>query len=79
MFKTLIGTTQDRINFAAQVILREGSTTRNFDNCFEMGDADNVGAGLYKRALKNPKLMRLMPIYVNLDLCRKNYEELHHD
>lgn len=75
MSKTITGNTQDRIAFAAQVILRERSTTRNFDNCFEMGDADKVGAGLYKRALKNPKLMYLMPRYVNLELCRKNYEE----
>jgi hypothetical protein len=75
MANTITGSTQDRINFAVQVILKGGKATRNFDNCFEMGDADKVGAGLYKRALKNPQLMLGMGNYVNQELCRKNYEE----
>jgi hypothetical protein len=45
-----------RVNFAASVISRGVSTTRNFDNCFENYDGDAVVVSLYRRSRRNPKL-----------------------
>lgn len=63
--KSITGTTQDRINIACKVILSGKPTTRNFDNCFEMGDGDEVMRGVYQRALKNPKLKEALPRYLS--------------
>ena len=76
MNKTITGNTQYRINFAIKVILKGSATTRNFDNCFEMGDGINVAAGRYKRAMNNTVLMQNLPKYLNVDLCLENYIEI---
>lgn len=65
-----------RVRFAIATILREGETSRRFDTCFEMGDADQVAARVYKRALGNPRLMELLPKYLNVEMARANYEQI---
>jgi len=45
-----------RVNYAAQVISRNGNTTRTFDGCFENDDGDAVVAALARRCEKNAKL-----------------------
>lgn len=45
-----------RVNYAAAVISRGGSTSRAFDNCFENYDGDAVAAALVRRAERNEKL-----------------------
>lgn len=71
--KTNTGTTQYRIDFACKVILSGRSPQRSFDNCFENDDCDKVAAGVYKRALKNPKIMESMPRYLGIESCKKSY------
>lgn len=66
----------DRVQFAVNVILRGGNTTRNFDNCFENDDADMVAAKIYRRALKNPALMKAIPRYLVVDQLKECYERL---
>ncbi len=74
-----------RVNFACQTMLnfekRGGcrfdlNPSRKFDTCFEMGDADIVAAKVYRRALKNPRLMKALPMFLSVDLAKKCYEEL---
>ena len=65
---------QYRINFACRVMLAGRTQTRAFDNCFEMWDGHEVAAKIYRRALKNPKLMAAMPKYLDIELCRRDYE-----
>jgi hypothetical protein len=69
-------TTIDRVNFAVRVILRGGNTTRNFDGCFENDDSTQVAAGVYRRALKNPRLMQALPRYLDLESCRDSYNKV---
>jgi len=66
--------TQERIDTACRVILPGRPTTRNFNSCFENADSHQVGAGVWKRALKNPKIMAALPRYLVADYCRRDYE-----
>lgn len=56
-----------RINFAATVISSGRNTTRNFDNCFENFDGDEVCTVLYRRTQRRPntKLAQNLFHYVN--------------
>lgn len=65
-----------RVEFACRHILRGSRITRHFDTCFEMGDSDEVAARVYRRALKNPRLMAALPRYLNVDLCLENYNRV---
>lgn len=56
MSAAIRGNLADRINIAAQKILRGQTDGRSFSDCFEMGDGDEVVIGLVRRAEKNPKL-----------------------
>ncbi len=69
-------TTQHRVNFVCAYILRGRQTTRTFDGCFEMGDGDMVAAKVYRRALRNPRLMAALPRYLTVDSCREQYVRL---
>jgi hypothetical protein len=62
-----------RVSFACARILSGGATTRAFDTCFEMGDGNEVAARVYRRALKNPRLMEALPRYLNVDMARRDY------
>jgi len=66
-----------RVEFAINVILRGANTTRRFDACFEMDDSDGVAARVYRRALKNPRLMAALPRYLNLERCLESYEKVY--
>lgn len=63
-----------RVEFAVQVILRGASMTRRFNTCFDMGDAKEVCARVYQRALKNARLMEALPCYLCMETCRECYE-----
>lgn len=66
-----------RVDFACRHILRRGGhESRRFDTCFEMGDGDEVAARVYKRALKNPRLMAALPRYLRVDMCLENYNRI---
>jgi hypothetical protein len=67
----------DRVDFACRVILRGSETNRNFDGCFEMNDCRQVAAHVYRRALKNPRLMQALPRYLHLETCREDYEKIY--
>ena len=67
---------QDRVTFVCSYILQGRKTTRAFDGCFEDGDGDEVAARVYKRALKNQKIMDRLPRYVDVDSVRAAYERL---
>lgn len=54
--KTISGTFQYRVNFAANYLARGIVSTRALDNCFEMFDGDMVVTALTRRAMKNRKL-----------------------
>ena len=62
-----------RVSFACARILSGGATTRAFDTCFEMGDGNQVAARVYRRALKNPRLMAALPRYLNVGMARADY------
>jgi hypothetical protein len=62
-----------RVAFACAVMLAGRNTTRTFDSCFEMGDGNDVAARIYRRALKNPRLMEVFPKYLDINLARENY------
>jgi len=68
-------TTKKRVNFACAVILSGRNTTRKFDSCFEDGDANQVGAGVYRRALKNPKIMDSLSRYCDVAMCKEDYAQ----
>ncbi len=74
-----------RVDFACQTMLnfakRGGSRSdlnpsRRFDTCFEMDDGDMVAAKVYRRALKNPRLMDVLPMFLSVNSVKKCYEEL---
>lgn len=48
----------ERVNFAAAYISAGREATRRFDTCFEMCDGTAVAVAVYRRARRNPKLMR---------------------
>ena len=58
---------QDRARIAAAIISRDGTITREFENCFEMGDGDRVTAILFRRILKNSmsQLARNLPRFLH--------------
>ena len=66
-----------RVNYAAQVISRGGSTSRTFDSCFENYDGDAVAVALARRAEKNPKLAANMPRYLDMALIGRLREQYH--
>jgi hypothetical protein len=68
---------RDRVDFACRVILSGAETTRNFDGCFENDDNRQVAAHVYRRALKNPKLMAALPRYLDVELCQRDYEKFY--
>ena len=68
-------TTKDRADYAIRVMLRRGNTSRTFCSCFENGDGDQVSASIWKRALKNDKLMSVLPKYLVPDIAREAYEK----
>ncbi len=65
-----------RVNFVCARILSGAQTTRTFDSCLEMGDGDEVAANVYRRALKNPRLMEALPRYLVVDMCKKSYDTI---
>jgi hypothetical protein len=56
--------TVSRVEYAVRVMLSGASTTRRFDGCFENDDSDLVAARVYRRALRNPRLMEVFPRYL---------------
>jgi hypothetical protein len=68
--------TKYRVEFAIRVMLRGGSTNRKFDSCFENNDLHTVAAMVYARALKNPRLMLVLPRYLCLESCQASYERV---
>lgn len=79
MNKTIYGNAQDRINYACLIIAKNSTSNRSFDNCFEMGDAKLVAAGVYKRALKNQKIMANLHNYLNIELCKIDYQNIYQE
>lgn len=71
---------RDRVDFAASVIAREGTTTRNFDTCFEMSDGDSVAAALVRRARAKPhgRLALNLYRYVNRESAEAAWEATKH-
>jgi hypothetical protein len=67
-----------RVNFAARVIAEGRPTTRNFDNCFEMWDSDEVATMVYRRSLSNPKIAANIWRYLNRESVTKAAEQLAH-
>lgn len=67
--------TQKRINFACAYMLAGRQTTRRFDSCLENDDNHYVAAGIWKRALKNPKIMSAMPRYFVVELMQEDYNK----
>lgn len=49
-------TAKERAKIAAEFIRKGGETTRAFDDCFEMGDANEVIQNLQIMTLTSPKL-----------------------
>jgi len=64
-----------RVQFACAFILSARRDSRLFDTCFEMGDGSKVAARIYRRALKNPRLMESMSRYLDVAMCRRDYEK----
>ena len=64
-----------RVKFACAFILAGRRDSRLFDTCFEMGDGSKVSARIYRRALKNPRLMESMSRYLDVARCRRDYEK----
>lgn len=74
-----------RVNFACLTMLNYAKSrqcsspnpSRKFDTCFEMGEADAnmVAAKVYRRALKNPLLMEVLPKFINVEMAKRNYED----
>ena len=69
-------TTQTRINTVCAFILSGRKATRRFDSCLENDDNKMVAAGIYRRALKNPKIMEKMPQYLVVALVKADYDDL---
>jgi len=63
-----------RVQFACAFILAGRRDSRLFDTCFEMGDAAKVAARVYRRALKNQRLMESLPRYLSLERVKADYE-----
>lgn len=51
-------TAKERASIAARMLLRQKRLHRAFDDCFEMGDGDEVYIELMKKADKNPSLQQ---------------------
>ena len=51
MSKTITGNTSYRKSYATQCLISGSTNSRAFDNCFEMGDGDEVVFHIMKRAL----------------------------
>jgi hypothetical protein len=66
----------ERVNYAVARIVSNKRTTRGFDTCFEMGDADYVAVAVYRRSLSNPKLARNLFKYLGEDSVMKSVEKL---
>ena len=75
IYSPLPDTCQARVNYAVRVMLAGRNTSRRFDSCFENGDGDQVSATIWKRALKNDKLMSVLPKYIVPDIAREAYEK----
>ena len=67
--------TKERADYAVRVMLRRGNTSRTFCSCFENGDGDQVSATIWKRALKNEKLMSVLPKYIVADIAKEAYDK----
>ena len=64
MSAAIRGNTQDRIRIAAARINAGTARGRAFDNCFEMGDGDEVFSALIHRARHNAQFKsRLLGMY----------------
>lgn len=70
MSSAIAGNFEDRVRIAANFISSGRGMTREFCNCFEMGDGDAVIVALHRRTRKRPgtKLARNMWRY----LCRES-------
>ncbi len=69
-----------RVQFAASVIARGGGRSRNFDACFEMFDADEVAAALYRRIVARPngRLAQNYDRFADLEMAKAAYEATRH-
>lgn len=65
-----------RVAYAAATISAGNRSTRSFDNCFENYDGDEVAVAVYRRALKNPKLMANFSRYLSLNTVLPCVEKL---
>jgi hypothetical protein len=54
---------QQRVNYAAQGIINQDTTSHEFDSCFEMHDGDLVAAALVRRARQNAELYAAMLLW----------------
>lgn len=70
----------ERVNFAANYIRNNRTTTRRFDTCFEMHDGDAVATALIRRADADPagNLARNLFKYIGEERARKAASELGH-
>lgn len=70
---------KDRENYLCAAMLRGSKTNRNFDNCLENNDADLVAANVWKRALRNPRLMAVLPKYLCMVAVPNSYRRIYGD
>lgn len=65
-----------RVAYAASVISEGRPTSRNFNNCFENHDGDEVAAILVRRAESNPRLAANLWRYLGKDSVMDAVERL---
>lgn len=74
MTKTITGTLAYRKQYALQCMLK-GTNSRARDNCFEMGDGDQVMVYIMRRATeKLPDVTAAMELYRTVGLSNKSPE-----
>lgn len=56
-----------RVNYACQVIARNGTATRSFDNCFENYDGDEVAVAVLRRSQNNPAIAKNIDKFLKID------------
>jgi len=63
--KTISGDLTYRVKFASACLMRppKGGMRHSFDNCFEMGDGDEVVRRILRNAKKNPRLAEALRRY----------------
>lgn len=64
-----------RVNYASRVIASGASTSRGFDDCFEMNDGDAVAVAVYRRSLKSPALAANIWRYLSQNSVMESVEQ----